>query len=63
MYNTVFLFDGDTAVNSFLPMEGLTDPIMRDVSSPPVGISDWVCDRFIRVTNSVLRSYLPPALP
>src|SRR3990167_2839084 len=34
-------------------MEGLTDPIMRDVLTS-VGSFDWCVTEFIRVTNSVL---------
>ena len=48
------------------PMEGLTDPIMRDVLTH-VGSFDWCVTEFIRVTNSVLpdhvyHSYCPELL-
>mgnify|MGYP001561505238 FL=1 len=48
------------------PMEGLTDPIMRDVLTS-VGSFDWCVTEFIRVTNSVLpdhvyHSYCPELL-
>ena len=47
-------------------MEGLTDPIMRDVLTS-VGSFDWCVTEFIRVTNSVLpdhvyHSYCPELL-
>lgn len=48
------------------PMEGLTDPIMRDVLTH-VGSFDWCVTEFIRVTDSVLpdhiyHSYCPELL-
>ncbi|MDN5513221.1 MAG: tRNA-dihydrouridine synthase [Acinetobacter sp.] len=48
------------------PMEGLTDPIMRDVLTS-VGSFDWCVTEFIRVTDSVLpehiyHSYCPELL-
>ena len=39
------------------PMEGLTDPIMRDVLTS-VGSFDWCVTEFIRVTNSVLPDHV-----
>ncbi|SDB90324.1 tRNA dihydrouridine synthase [Acinetobacter boissieri] len=39
------------------PMEGLTDPIMRDVLTQ-VGSFDWCVTEFIRVTNSVLPDHV-----
>ena len=39
------------------PMEGLTDPIMRDVLTH-VGSFDWCVTEFIRVTNSVLPDHI-----
>lgn len=39
------------------PMEGLTDPIMRDVLTH-VGSFDWCVTEFIRVTNSVLPDHV-----
>ena len=47
-------------------MEGLTDPIMRDVLTH-IGSFDWCVTEFIRVTNSVLpdhvyHSYCPELL-
>ncbi|MBL8285650.1 tRNA-dihydrouridine synthase [Acinetobacter johnsonii] len=39
------------------PMEGLTDPIMRDVLTS-VGSFDWCVTEFIRVTNSVLPDHI-----
>lgn len=39
------------------PMEGLTDPIMRDVLTL-VGHFDWCVTEFIRVTNSVLPDHV-----
>ncbi len=39
------------------PMEGLTDPIMRDVLTH-VGSFDWCVREFIRVTNSVLPDHI-----
>ena len=39
------------------PMEGLTDPIMRDVLTH-VGSFDWCVTEFIRVTDSVLRDHI-----
>ena len=38
-------------------MEGLTDPIMRDVLTH-VGSFDWCVTEFIRVTNSVLPDHV-----
>lgn len=48
------------------PMEGLTDPIMRDVLTS-VGSFDWCVTEFIRVTDSILpdhiyHSYCPELL-
>ena len=48
------------------PMEGLTDPIMRDVITS-VGSFDWCVTEFIRVTDSILpdhiyHSYCPELL-
>ncbi len=39
------------------PMEGLTDPIMRDVLTH-VGSFDWCVTEFIRVTDSVLPDHI-----
>nr|MBP8207899.1 tRNA-dihydrouridine synthase [Acinetobacter sp.] len=39
------------------PMEGLTDPIMRDVLTS-VGSFDWCVTEFIRVTDSVLPDHV-----
>ncbi|WP_213033232.1 tRNA dihydrouridine synthase [Acinetobacter sp. ANC 4558] len=39
------------------PMEGLTDPIMRDVLTS-VGNYDWCVTEFIRVTDSVLPDHI-----
>ena len=39
------------------PMEGLTDPIMRDVLTS-VGRFDWCVTEFIRVTDSVLPDHI-----
>ena len=39
------------------PMEGLTDPIMRDVLTH-VGSFDWCVTEFIRVTDSVLPDHV-----
>ena len=39
------------------PMEGLTDPIMRDVLTS-VGSFDWCVTEFIRITNSVLPDHV-----
>lgn len=39
------------------PMEGLTDPIMRDVLTS-VGSFDWCVTEFIRVTDSVLPDHI-----
>ena len=39
------------------PMEGLTDPIMRDVLTS-VGSFDWCVSEFIRVTDSVLPDHV-----
>ena len=39
------------------PMEGLTDPIMRDVLTH-IGRFDWCVTEFIRVTNSVLPDHV-----
>ena len=39
------------------PMEGLTDPIMRDVLTH-VGCFDWCVTEFIRVTDSVLPDHI-----
>ena len=39
------------------PMEGLTDPIMRDVLTH-IGSFDWCVTEFIRVTNSVLPDHV-----
>ncbi|MCF8998809.1 tRNA dihydrouridine synthase [Acinetobacter nectaris] len=39
------------------PMEGLTDPIMRDVLTH-VGSFDWCVTEFIRVTNSILPDHV-----
>ncbi len=66
-YNTVFHFSGSVTVKLVLaPMEGLTDPIMRDVLTH-VGSFDWCVTEFIRVTDSVLpdhiyHSYCPELL-
>ncbi|MCD0187282.1 tRNA dihydrouridine synthase [Acinetobacter sp. PW68] len=39
------------------PMEGLTDPIMRDVLTS-VGSFDWCVTEFIRVTDSILPDHI-----
>ncbi|HRO79122.1 MAG TPA: tRNA-dihydrouridine synthase [Acinetobacter towneri] len=39
------------------PMEGLTDPIMRDVITS-VGSFDWCVTEFIRVTDSILPDHI-----
>ncbi|HCB29616.1 MAG TPA: tRNA-dihydrouridine synthase C, partial [Acinetobacter lwoffii] len=39
------------------PMEGLTDPIMRDVLTS-VGSFDWCVTEFIRVTDSLLPDHI-----
>ncbi|MBF7686801.1 tRNA dihydrouridine synthase [Acinetobacter rathckeae] len=39
------------------PMEGLTDPVMRDVLTR-VGHFDWCVTEFIRVTNSILPDHV-----
>lgn len=39
------------------PMEGLTDPIMRDILTQ-VGTYDWCVTEFIRVTDSVLPDHI-----
>ncbi|MFV5426578.1 tRNA-dihydrouridine synthase [Acinetobacter towneri] len=39
------------------PMEGLTDPIMRDVITS-VGSFDWCVTEFIRVTDSILPNHI-----
>lgn len=39
------------------PMEGLTDPIMRDVLTH-VGHFDWCVTEFIRITNSILPDHV-----
>ncbi|MBF7683238.1 tRNA-dihydrouridine synthase [Acinetobacter sp. B5B] len=39
------------------PMEGLTDPVMRDVLTR-VGHFDWCVTEFIRITNSILPDHV-----
>ena len=39
------------------PMEGLTDPIMRDTLTS-VGHFDWCVTEFIRVTDSILPDHI-----
>ena len=39
------------------PMEGLTDPIMRDVLTS-IGRFDWCVTEFIRVTDTVLPDHV-----
>ena len=51
------LFRSDTLKLILAPMEGLTDPIMRDVLTH-VGSFDWCVTEFIRITESVLPDHI-----
>ena len=51
------LFRSDTLKLILAPMEGLTDPIMRDVLTS-VGSFDWCVTEFIRITESVLPDHI-----
>lgn len=54
LQNTDFKRDG---LLCLAPMEGLTDPIMRDVLTH-IGDFDWCVTEFIRVTDSVLPDHI-----
>ena len=51
------LFRSNTLKLILAPMEGLTDPIMRDVLTH-VGSFDWCVTEFIRITESVLPDHV-----
>lgn len=53
----VLNFENFTVQLVLAPMEGLTDPIMRDVLTS-VGQFDWCVSEFIRVTDSILPDHV-----